>query len=413
MSSQLGRNSYSYMTPKFLERGDFTPPWMYEQVNQKEDLYIDSFGNLRSWLGATEEDQLHDNFKHQQFLRHRKNASFYQDEYNYLLSQMNNMIPANESNHALDRLLFLSQLADEALYEYNQNLSPGSESSWSKKPSLLNIYDMLSWKRHQDRKHEQFMFENQMLTDSDTELSIKHMKNKNFAERMIPNANLKLSVKTQGKKAVIESGEQRVEKDQHEKKPDCWHFMRGHCKRGKFCDFNHDSKHSYPDACKVFLGGLPFNITEATLRKQLLQQGFNVVNNPKIYGGFSPQVCLASAAEATRLIKKGPIMIGGTSVDVRSYQPFTKKNKAKLIDMSVRSVFLGGLRKGTTTQMIKRKLETLGVKIVNYPLIKAGFSPQVTLSTAMQALKLVNMAKVQINGALVDIRPYAGVSEMA
>jgi len=58
-------------------------------------------------------------------------------------------------------------------------------------------------------------------------------------------------------------------------------------------------------------------------------------------------------------------------------------------------------------------LELYGLKVVNYPMIKAGFSPQVTLSTAEQALKLVNMVKVQINGANVDIRPYVGVFENA
>jgi len=98
---------------------------------------------------------------------------------------------------------------------------------------------------------------------------------------------------------------------------------------------------------------LPFHITEATLCQQLSEQGFTVVNKPKVYGGFSPQICLTSAAEATRLLKEGTIMIGGMCVEVRSYEPFTKKSKEKLIDVGRRSVFLGGLHKGTTTKMIK------------------------------------------------------------
>jgi len=196
-----------------------------------------------------------------------------------------------------------------------------------------------------------------------------------------------------------------VAKHQEEKKADCWHFIRGHCKRGKYCDFSHDSRQCYPDSCKVFLGGLPFHITEAALRQKLSEKGFNVVNKPKVFGGFSPQVCLASADEAKRLIKERSIMIEGMDVDIRPYQAFTKKNKDKLLDVSRRSVFLGGLAKGTTTQMIKKELECLGLKIVNYPLVKAGFSPQVTMATAKQAQTLVNMVKVQINGTMVDIRP--------
>jgi len=137
------------------------------------------------------------------------------------------------------------------------------------------------------------------------------------------------------------------------------------------------------------------------------------VNKPKVYRGFSPQVCLASEEQALRLIDKGFVTINGVNVDVRPYEAFTKKNQEKLIDMSKRSVFLGGLRKGTTTQMIKKELEAIGMKIVNYPLIKAGFSPQVTMATANQASKLVNMFKVKINGTLVDVRPYAGLGGQA
>jgi len=156
----------------------------------------------------------------------------------------------------------------------------------------------------------------------------------------------------------------------------------------------------------VFLGGLPFQIKAPALKQQLFQLGYNVVNKPKIYGGFAPHVCLASAAEATKLITGGSIWIGGLSVDVRAYKAFTKKSLAKLEDVSTRSVFLGGLRKRTTTKMIKKALELLDFNVVNYPLAKEGFSPQVTLATAEQAKKLVGMEKVQINGTHVDIRPY-------
>jgi len=213
-----------------------------------------------------------------------------------------------------------------------------------------------------------------------------------------------------------DSGKNREKQDtkhQEERKPDCWHYMRGHCKRGKYCDFIHDIKYSYPDTHKVFLGGLPFHLSETALRKQLQEKGFNVVNKPKVYGGFSPQVCLASEEQAKRLIQLGSIKINGVIVDVRSYEAFTKKNQEKLLDMSRRSVFLGGLCKGTTTQMIKTDLELLGMKIVNYPFIKSGFSPQVTMATTEQAQKLVNMGKVEINGTLVDIRPYRGVAGLA
>lgn len=328
---------------------------------------------------------------------------------------MNNDIPGRNSDHAFEKLFLFSKLADEALNEPQQKLATGPGYLWNKKPPLFNIDDMLNWKTRQDQKHELFMYKNHMMCNRDAELCSWRVKSKskifNYTDRTIPMDTSKLSAKTSGNKAIVKSADQRVGKNKSEKKPECWHFLRGHCKRGEFCDFNHDIKRSYPDECKVFLGGLPFQVTEVIIRKQLLQQGFNVVNKPKIYGGFSPQVCLASAAEAEKMIKEGHVMIEGMNVEVRPWKAFTKKTYRKLVDAGRRSVFLGGLREGTTSKMIKRKLKKLGFKVMNYPSIKPGFCPQVTLLTAQQALKLVNMAKVQINGALVDVRPYVGIHE--
>jgi len=410
MNGYAGRNSFT--TPKYPQRGSDKPPWMLAPMSREDGLYTDSYAN--SCVGLTEENFFCDTYDQQVLLSRANNVNFYQDEYDHLLSQVESRTPTISLKHALEKLHCLSDRMDEALYKPYQKREIALGSSLRKTPDLLNIDDMLSWKQSQDRKHALFMLQERAMCDIDEEFILKSMTNKpkkmNFKDRT---KTLNQNAKMARFKTAEKSKPQLAQKKTEEKKPDCWHFMRGHCKRGKYCDFNHNSKHNYPDACKVFLGGLPFHITEAALRQELSKQGFNVVNKPKVYGGFSPQVCLASAEEATRLIKKGGITIGGMNVDVRSYQPFTKKNQEKLIDVSRRSVFLGGLRKGTTTQMIKKELEALGLKIVNYPLIKAGFSPQVTLSSAKQALKLVEMAKVQINGALVDIRPYAGIEENA
>jgi len=101
------------------------------------------------------------------------------------------------------------------------------------------------------------------------------------------------------------------------------------------------------------------------------------------------------------------------TVDVRSYQPFTKKSQEKLEDINSRSVSLGGIRRGTTYRVIKKELLALGLKIVNQPWIKDGFSPRVTLATQEQARKLIKMVKVHINGAFVDIWPEKRVGAQA
>lgn len=205
-------------------------------------------------------------------------------------------------------------------------------------------------------------------------------------------------------------GEKRTlqeEPDQNRKRRLCRHFLKGHCKRGKACDFLHDSSIFCPDLQKVFLGGLPAHITEASLREKLAEQGFTVINRPKVLRGFTPQVCLGSVTEAQRLIEKGKINIDGSLVDVRPYEAFAKDNlEKKLPDDIKRSVFLGGLVTGTTGQRIKDDLEKMDVKVVNHPIIKTGFSPMVTLGTVQQAQLLVKLKKVLVNDALVDVRPY-------
>lgn len=197
------------------------------------------------------------------------------------------------------------------------------------------------------------------------------------------------------------------EEDQNRKRRLCRHFLKGHCKRGKACDFLHDPSIFCPNSQKVFLGGLPAHITEITLRQKLAQQGFKVINKPKVLRGFTPQVCLASVEEAQKLIEKRNIQIDGSLVDVRAYEAFAKGGiDESRPDEIKRSVFLGGLSKGTTSQMIKDDLQKMDVKVINHPLVKTGFTPKVTFGTVKETNMLINLKKVRINDTLVDVRPY-------
>jgi len=56
--------------------------------------------------------------------------------------------------------------------------------------------------------------------------------------------------------------------------------------------------------------------------------------------------------------------------------------------------------------MLKASIEKLGMRLVNRPLMKAGFIPKVTLATAEQAQDLVARATINLNGATVNVRPY-------
>merc|ERR1719204_1246370 len=99
-------------------------------------------------------------------------------------------------------------------------------------------------------------------------------------------------------------------------------------------------------------------------------------------------------------------MIGGHTVDVRPYKATTKKEQDRQLDINNRSIFLGGLPSSVTVQILKTEIEKLGMKVTNRPLIKAGFIPKVTLASAKQAQQLVIKGTIEINEAVVSVRPY-------
>jgi len=189
----------------------------------------------------------------------------------------------------------------------------------------------------------------------------------------------------------------------------CRHFLKGHCERGDSCGFRHDHSVFCTDLQKVFLVGLPAHLTASLLIQKLAEQGYTVLNHPKILRWFSPQVCLGSVEEAQSLIEKGTIVIDGAVIRVRPFEAFTRGNKKKLPDEVERSVFLGGLAAGTTAEMIKDELGNLGLVVVNIPMVKSGYSRQVALKTYQQAQTLLKLMRVQINGALVNVRPFANI----
>jgi len=186
----------------------------------------------------------------------------------------------------------------------------------------------------------------------------------------------------------------------------CRHFVKGWCRQGDACSFQHSVEGSFPDNQKVFLGGLPHSITPAKLLLELGQQGYMVINQPKVFRGFSPQVCLSSESEAKKLLQVGKIMICGSIVDIRPYKASTKKERDRLLETNKRSIFLGGLPSSVTVQILKLEIEKLGMKVTNRPLIKGGFIPKVTLASADQAQELVAKGTINIKGAVASVRPY-------
>jgi len=170
---------------------------------------------------------------------------------------------------------------------------------------------------------------------------------------------------------------------------------------------NKDDKSKNNDAQRVFLGGLPIGITERMLRQHLAALGYKVLKRPKILHGFAPEVWMKTVEQANDLIEKGVITIEGMQVEVRPYNSLTKLSELKkLPNVGKRSVFIGGLPAGTTTKDLQDVLVEMGMKVLNYPVIKHGFARQVILDTIAQAKFLIKMKKIQINGVYGDVRPF-------
>jgi len=334
---------------------------------------------------------------------------FYTDEYNDLMAYVNED-SSNVGNTGREReqILNISELADEDLRNIILDGGVSSFDSIHEETPMGSVYygeiapsssidDFALW-----------------METADRHLSPGPEEPGTYGNKSL----LKESLKSPDFLSMVDEhlrgfGEKRPDhweplvEDENRKRRLCRHFLKGHCKRGRACDFLHDPSIFCPDFQKVFLGGLPAHINETSLQEKLTQQGYTVINKPKVLRGFTPQVCLGSVEEAQQLIKKGRIFIDGSQVDVRPYEAFAKDDLDKrLPDDTKRSVFIGGLSNGTTGQMIIDDLEKLDVKVVNHPLIKTGFTPKVTLGTVEQAQKLIKMKRVCIHHSLVDIRPY-------
>jgi len=188
----------------------------------------------------------------------------------------------------------------------------------------------------------------------------------------------------------------------------CKHFLKGHCQRGDSCGFRHDHSIFCTDMQKVFLRSLPSHITSSMLIKELEDRGYTVLNKPKILRRFSSHVCLGSLEEAQRLLEKGNIIIDSKVVHVRPFKALDHEKKQP--DEVERSVFLGGLNSSTTVEIIKDVLGNMGLVVVNIPVLKSGYIRQVVLETIQQAQSLLKKSKVQINGASVNIRPFANIT---
>jgi len=343
-------------------------------------------------------------------------TNFYEDEFRTMVASMENRVSSMDDKtlEALKELLHMSELDDETLEERVTGKTGGYIR---RHPPIYERFgpgvdDLLRWQQYEDERHELFLLEQRELQLKEEYWRLrrlmqskKHLVRYDHIEKPSETQSTIDNHWSTGKQAE-QTKFRAKRKDNAQAQPYCWHFIRGYCKRGNTCDFQHVSNASRPDTWKVFLGGLPRYINAAQLIEELGKQGYNVINEPKIFRGFSPQVCLGSIDEAQRLLKKGRIVINGLNVEVRPYQAFTQKEFNRQLDVNKRSVFLGGLPAKLTVSMLKSEMSKAGVKVVNRPIMKTGYAPKVTLATEEQAWALIAKCRILICGVAVDVRPF-------
>jgi len=331
-------------------------------------------------------------------------ASFYENQYTKMLPEINEeLVWNNKREEQLEDLVQLSLLADEGFRGIGSEFMTPLNSVRNEQ---MSIESLLQWKRDQDEKHNLFMSTFRLQEQQDFERSKWSQRHPKIIKKNEEDARL---FKHSGDRLYQEMERVQIEKvvdDNGDEKMLCRHFIGGYCKFGDACNFKHSEQSSYPDSQKVFLGGLPQSVTTEILVDELTKKGFNVLNKPKIFRRFSPQVCLGSIEQAQNMLHLGTVSIYGCDVDVRPYKAHTQKELNRQLNITNRSVFLGGVPSTMTVRILKTEIEKMGMKVTNHPQIKAGFIPKVTLASAHQAKQLIAKCVIYVNGANVSVRPY-------
>jgi len=266
-------------------------------------------------------------------------SNFYEDEYNRLVSNMHKeeVTRSDKPMKPFQELLQLSVLADEHSL---------AGRPWElQRPSRVNINRLLKCKRYLDKKHGVFMSCIRLLEQKDLELTRYNCTR--WRKSVIDAMEARLGINDLlgcGLQKEKQTTKMRLSDDGEPKDMIlCRHFTKGYCKLGEACSFSHSVRISHPDSQKLFLGGLPKNITSETLVFELSKKGYTIINEPKIFHRFCPQVCLGSVEEAQKMLREGKISILGCSVDVRPYKARKHKNMDRQLNVNNRSVFLDGV----------------------------------------------------------------------
>jgi hypothetical protein len=174
----------------------------------------------------------------------------------------------------------------------------------------------------------------------------------------------------------------------------CHRFINSFCARDCDCPFIHAKPLTAHRDQIIFLGGLPKDCTRASLFKELVDCGLDVLNYPLVLDRFTPRVVLKSETAAQTLIQKGKLSIFGSEVDVRAYKASNE----------VFQVFLGGLPMQTSVEDIRTALKSEGCDLVNIPSVNKGYVINCEVASKYQQQHLIQKGFIEILGRLAQVK---------
>jgi len=174
----------------------------------------------------------------------------------------------------------------------------------------------------------------------------------------------------------------------------CKRFLTSFCARNDCCPFIHAKPMIVHRDQIIFLGGLPSDCTRASLFKELIDAGLQVVNYPIVLDRFTPRVVLKTRELANELIRKKTIQLFGKEIDVRAYKQSSE----------VFQIFLGGLPSHTNNEDLRRALAAESCDLVNVPTINKGYVINCEVANKKQQERLITKGYIEVCGQRTQVK---------
>jgi len=360
---------------------------------------VDTGKNLVSWNTYNQSYSL--NADQQCIGQPSHKTSFYEDEYQKMVSSINKKLIDAENFETADpfgELVHLSLLADEK--RHGAQLScvdspPSAIPSPSKRK--ISLKRLLKWKRYQDEKHELFMsmmrklemqdikrFEHLQRVRKQRKMSSAHGEfEKHLRDNSIPEQwEVKMVNSSEGDSSISSLPNldfMRTSLQEEDDSVGGTQDANARKGRAQCGDFITETEWDF-----MLRGSCPSRTIETEpldIKKQIVKKNETKTKKMSVCRHFTKGWC-------------------------RQGEECTFEHSEESSHPDTQKVFLGGLPPSITPAKLLWELSQQGYNVINQPTIFRRFSPQVCLSSTVEAMKMLKKEKILISGCMVDVRPY-------